>query len=242
MMKLAQLGLERSDLELVVAGHWVTVRTTAPQAGLDPLQSHVGRPGLWKVVADRADGLVRCEFDLLAALVDGSDVDADGGEALLADCLRWAAQTADGRRADGWEPPPRAEVESWIPAGGLSLQCGRFVRQGTLHHGPGRLALQFPVVLSVPETLSPPRRAWLRRMLLAAQLQWRMVRLEQPDGGAANAVVDLSGAPHAALPGLIETGLECLRCVVRWLEPADFVVDAAVASCAIEVCQCGLSP
>jgi len=242
MMTLAQLDWGRDDLELIAIGHWITVRTIAPQADIDPLRAHTGRPGPWRFVADPVDGLIRCEFDLPSALHSGEDNDADGGEELMADCLRWALRTADGQPVEKWEPPPRTEVESWIPPSGLSLQRGRWVRQGSVHHGPGRLALRFPVVLGVPATLSSSRRAWLRRLFLAAQTHWRMVRLEQTDDGATDAVVDLSGAPTAALPRLIETSLECLHCVVRWVEPADFVVDAAVASDALEVCQHGLNP
>jgi hypothetical protein len=151
-------------------------------------------------------------------------------------------QTLDGNVPEGWQSPPLEEVQSWIPRGGLTVQFGRVLRQGSLLHDQRRLAIRFPVVPVVPESLPGARRAWLREILVEAQTRARMARLGWTDSGGVAAEVDFSGAPRAALERLFVSGLTSVRWLVEWLEPADFIVDASLACRAFEVCPVRAEP
>jgi hypothetical protein len=231
------VGYRRDGLVFKTEGRWSTLQAAAAEADVAPLHGQLGRPGLWKPLP--GGGRPLSVFDLPhAALTAAADADEDEEAAAPFEaCLAWALATAEGRVPDGWAPPPRSEVESWLPPGGLTLQVGPFVRQGTLAHGPDRLALTFPVLPRIPDDLPESRRAWLAALLLDAQT-WRLVRVgltDAPGHRAAYAEVDLTGAPAAALECLMRTGLGALRWVVQWLVgPAAFLADGARACRALE--------
>lgn len=221
---------------LRVEGGWSTVRSAQPAPAADPLQGQLGKPGLWKWARDAGDaGPVRV-FDL-PPLAAGPDAEDEG--APLAACLEWAVATSHGRTPEGWRPPARSEVDGWARPAALTVQAGALVRQATVVHAPGRLALTCPVLTRVPESLPPARRAWLRELLTDAQDRWRMVRLGfggEPSAPAVLAEVDLSGCPPEVAECLFGAGLTALRWVVEWLaRPADFLADAARPSRALEV-------
>jgi hypothetical protein len=218
---------------------WSALRSAHPDDAADPLVGQLGQPGLWKWARDgNGAGFVRV-FDLppLALGRDGADAEDEGSP--LSACLEWALATAHGRLPDGWGPPPRAEVDGWAPPAALTVQAGPLVRQATVAHGPGRLALTCPLLTRVPEALPPARRAWLRELLLDGQDRWRMVRLGlsgEPHAPAVLAEVDLSGCPPEVAECLFGAGLAALRWVVEWLaRPIDFLADAARPSRALEV-------
>jgi hypothetical protein len=133
-------------------------------------------------------------------------------------------------------PPPKEEIESWLPEQALTLQVGALALQGALIHGQTRLAFDFPLVPRIPAHLPPARRAWLQVLLADGQRRWRMVRIGIQGDAEAHAEVDLSGAPHASLEPLARVGLDALRHVVSSLvEPADFLVHGAHGCRAVEV-------
>jgi hypothetical protein len=243
---LAELGFafadgrwRRNGTAFATDGRWSLLQTHTDATGFDPLKTKLGQPGLWKPLR-AGNGATLRVFDLPPSMfsADSDDTfsDAEPGWPVKA-CVRWALDTADGRLPDGWQSPPRAEVESWIPRGGLTVQFRSVLRQGSLHHGPDRLALRFPVVPRLPADLPAHRRAWLREILCDAQSRARMARLGVGAGGGIEAEVDLSGAPRSAVEGLFGMGLESLRWLVEWLEIADFVVSDAASACrAFEVC------
>lgn len=237
-----------NGVALQAGGEWWTLRTAAEGPGHDVLRGQLGRAGLWKLVTGpNGDGPGRV-FDLpksalhQAEWLDEFDED-DGATSPFEDALRWALDTARGRVREGWQPPSRAEVETWIPTASLTVETARFVRQGTLEHGAGRLALRIPIVPAIPTDLSAARKEWLREILIDAQDRWRMVRIGITERAGVDAEVDFSGAPHSVLPFVFAKGLESLRWTVRWLvESADFLVNASLACRAIEVCPTRAEP
>jgi hypothetical protein len=212
---------------------WPVLTTAKPLAGVDPLRGQLDRPGLWKLVRS-GDG-VRRVFEMPPpkhAPADDGDEPADPALA----CLSWALATAAGKLPDGWQPPPRHEVEAWLPANGLTVQAGSLVRQGELVHRPERLALRFPILTTIPADLPAARRGWLEEVLQEGQDRWRLVRVGLA-GEAAWAEVDLSGCPGPVLESLFRAGLGALRWVVEWLAgTAAFLADPAVGCRALEVC------
>ena len=209
---------------------WSELRATNGSPPPAPLREPLGTPGLWKWVADRR------VFDLPPAVIAPAEDEFGATTTPLGGCLEWALQTAAGKLPEGWQTPDRVEVESWIPRAGLTVQFGRVVRQGTLHHASGRLALRFPILPRVPADLSPNKHMWLEEILMDGQSRSRLVRIAFTTNGSVEAEVDLSGAPHAVIENLFRTGLESLRWIVEWLEPVDFLVDAGAACRAFEVC------
>ena len=236
-------GYRRNGLCVTFDQRWVTVGAKAePEA--DVLEGQRGRPGLWKTVTRQRPKRARREFHLpLSMILDGDAWADDGEEATdpLRACLDWAAATAGGDVPPGWNSPPREEVESWIPRRGLVIQSGPLLRQGSLIHAPNRLGLSFPIADELSEAISPARRQWLRRVLADAENRWRMVRIGMDAGEGEPAVcaeVDLTGAPHFVLEGLLRVGLDALKWVVLWsLWSVVFLCDAGVTCRAWEAAQ-----
>jgi hypothetical protein len=221
-------------------GRWSALRTNHDGPEYDPLTAPLGQPGLWKTLPANGSAAQRV-FDLPpVALADADDDDVlseVASEPPLKACLAWGMATAHGRLPEGWQAPSRAEVEAWIPDGGLTVQFRQIVRQGTLHHSQQRIAIRFPLVPRVPENMSEARRAMLRAVLCDGQSRVRMARIGVGPGGAIEAEVDLSGAPRGVLEGVVGSGLASLRWLVEWLEIADFIASDAASACrAFEVC------
>ena len=108
------------------------------------------------------------------------------------------------------------------------MKCGVHARQGELICEPGRLALKMPIVFSLPDELSESRDYWLRRLLIEAQDQWKMVCVGFNDShsGSVQAEVDLTGAPQTILADLVKIALTALHAAVAWVLPsAMFLVD-----------------
>ncbi|HYT92305.1 MAG TPA: hypothetical protein VEL76_26560 [Gemmataceae bacterium] len=235
-----ETGAYRRNGTLLTPGRgWVAVEENGENANGDPLTGQLGLPGLWRQI--RSGDRVRHVFELPeSALAAPPDPETESeNESPLRACIEWAVATATGGVADGWQPPPYAEVESWIPIGRLTMQCGPLLRQGELIHAPGRLALRFPIVSAIPADLPEVRREWLHELLADAQDRWRLVRVGLTvDETAALAEVDLTCCPHAVLEGLFKTSLDALRWVVEWLvKSADFLADTDVTCRAVEVCR-----
>jgi hypothetical protein len=220
-------------------GGWSVVRAARPAADADPLQGQLGQPGLWKWASEAGGAGTTRVFDLPPLAAGSGEADAEDERTRLTACLDWAVATSHGHLPDGWQPPPRADVDAWAPPLALTVQAGALVRQASVVYGPGRLALTCPVLTRLPEALPPERRAWLRELLVEAQDRWRMVRLGfagEPAAPAVLAEVDLSGCPAEVVENVFRAGLAALRWVVEWLaRPADFLADAARPSRALEV-------
>ncbi len=171
---------------------------------------------------------------------DGAD-DEDGaptaGRARSVAAIEWALATARrgparSRALDVWRPPARADVESWIPAGGLTVSADDALRQGTIVHEPVRLAIRFPIVARIPESLPPARAYWLRALVDDAHARWRMVRVGfagAPPSARVDAEVDLTGVPREIAEPLFRTSLDAIRWVVAWsVHSADLLVDSTI--------------
>jgi hypothetical protein len=215
---------------------WAVLQAVEPSPQDDPLRGQLGKPGLWKQAP--VEGRSVRVFDLpLAACSGRHGDDEDTAVSPLEACLRWALMTLDGKLPVGWQTPARDEVEGLIPQGGLTVQVGPFVRQGTLIHRPDRLAVSFPLLPRVSENLSANRMSWLRELLGDGQ-RCRMVRLGMTGGPtdlAVYAEVDLSGAPPGSVECLFKTGLDCLRWVVHELVgSAAFLADSSLVCRSLE--------
>lgn len=231
---------QRNGTTFQTDGRWSSLCRKCEPADLDPLHGQLGKPGLWKLITGHTGTPSHWAFDLPPGLFaerrDDDPMNDPQSAPLLQAGLEWSLATADGKIPDNWQPPPRDEVESWLPPFGLTVQRGKYVRQGTLQWGANMLALRFPIVAQVPADLPAARLAWLREVLLDGQSRTRMARVGFTESGSVEAEVDLRGAPHAVLEHLLITGLESLRWLVQWLEPADFLARAEAACRAVEVC------
>ena len=224
-----------------IDGNWPVLRTEACFEEADPLAGEVGKPGLWKVIkGDR--GLYRM-FDLPPSVltgVEGDDWEDEAtGSSRFGSVLTWALDTVKGDPPEGWDPPPLEDVEALIPPGWLTQRSGAHARQGELLHEPGCLALRFPIVQHVSESLPEHRLYWLRRLLLDAQAHWRLVRLGSEGdlhGSTVYAEVNLTGAPHAVISGMICLAVAALHAVLEWtVGPAVFLLDTRNEAQALEV-------
>ncbi len=207
--------------DMVVDTHaswWVFSAPAGPGESLS-------RPGLWKR-ADTAGRLLA--FDVPAGKLE---LTRDDMPALVA----WARACLDGTILDGTVRPTHASADvPHVEAGRLTARVGTFTCTGEVVAREGRLYVDFPLG-TVPEGLPPAARQWLAAMLEAAR-RLRMVRVETcSDSGAIHARVDLTGAPAAWLPGLLDEAVLCLRAVVERLLPGiTFLTTAGVKCQALE--------
>ena len=128
-------------------------------------------------VAPRGAQRARREFHVPLALIEGGDAWSDGrpdDAGPLQACLDWAAATAGGDVPPKWASPPREQVEAWVPSGGMAIQSGPLLRQGTLEYASNRLGLAIPIATEVSAEISPARRGLLRRVLADAELADRL--------------------------------------------------------------------
>ena len=217
------------------SGGWLVLETDGQTPPTDPLREPQPQLGLWKWI--EIGGHARRVFEIPAALVA-----ADEDEELVAEesqsldsFLQWALHSAANGIPPNWSPPARAQVESWLPAGALTVQAGALVRQGKLILSPERWALRCSILTEVPADLPEARAQWLRELAADAQSQWRMIRfgfLGESGSEALVAETDFTGAPHSEK--LFFTGLDGLKHAVTWLgEAAEILADATVASRAL---------
>jgi hypothetical protein len=227
------------EIRFRVRSGWGTFEShgTEHRGGL--LGPPLGRAGLWRDTVDGQGKKVLSVFELPPSVLARAGKDAEG----FAELAAWAMSTAGGKVARSWSPPDRQELERWLPDGALTLQVGAVARQGTVLREDRRLALRFPVVAKIPEDLPAARKEWLTELLVDGQCRWRLVRIGLTDRSEVQAEVDLTGAPRAALAELMLVGLDALRIVVSSLvEPADFLINGAGDSRALEVGPTGRRP
>jgi hypothetical protein len=244
---LIQPNLKRAlQFEVHRSAGWATL-LTGPIESRELLDPHPG-PGLWKRLSGHVTESVRLGFDLPLSAVESQPEDGpgDGADDQMAECLEWGEASLRGDVPPGWELPERAEVESWIGKGRLTVHAGTFVRQGSLILADGRMALQLPIVAADLRRLSAPRRRRLVSLLEDAQARWRLVRL-RADLGAdlvmVVAEVDLTGAPAGILPEMVACGLDGLHWVASWLMvSAGLLADASVSCRSWDLDLAGLAP
>jgi len=229
-------GLRTLDgLALKCEGNWLALVDRKPVLD-DPLASQLGAPGLWRVVPDRT-GLTRThDLPPLHGVEEVCDVDGAPSLAALTLFLGWATATRDSSGARDWTPPPCSEVESWLTPARLSVRSGALLARGQLVHEPGRLALVYPDLARVAETLSAARRSWLEDLLLDAQRRWRLVRFGiDAHTRGVRAEVDLTGVPAAWARPCVQLSLEALAWAVEWvLSSLSFLADTSATSQALE--------
>lgn len=204
-------------------GDWLAIVDPAPVRD-DPLPCRPGGAGPWRVVPD-GPGLARvCDLPLL-----------HGVQEALPRLLEWAAATRDGEVPAGWTPPPREDLDGGSASARLRVRAGAHLARGELVCAPGRLALVFAELASVPADLAPARRAWLEALLLDAQRRWHLVRLGLDARARVRAEVDLSGVPAPWARPFVQLSLAALARAVEWVLPSvAFLVDPGAPSGALE--------
>jgi hypothetical protein len=221
---------------------------TSPAAdSIDPLRDLHGSAGLWKFANTQWSGQFGREFHLPANVLKGDvPFDLQLERDPYAECFEWARATLHGHVPAAWSPPSNEQLAPLVAGGGLTLQAGPIIRQGTLVCRPDRLAIIFPIVTSVPAELSAVRRELLKELGIDAQNRWRMVRIGWRDAyeeRGLEAEVDLTGAPHSVLTELIVVAMDALRWVVRWsVNSAALLTDASVDCRAWQCCASGCYP
>lgn len=223
--------------------------------GAGATSDELGRPGLWRVV--RSGSALARRFDCPALLGreneagddPGLDALADGelrpeGEGLLVpdpgerarrmtEALRsWAAASADAALPVGWRAPDRAEAESWIDPGRLTVRAGAQVARGAFECSEDRLRLRFPELVAFDAALPAHRRAWLEALCVDAQSRWQLVRCGV-EAERLVAEVDLSGAPIELAPALVARALEALVFTVGWMLPACVLLADPAVTCGL---------
>jgi hypothetical protein len=207
-------------------GEWVTLESIAarqPVASCDPMDA----PGLWKPAG--AGCHPRRVFESLTAVILAEETEFDELEPRLTprSWLQWALDTAAGEVPAAWAAPAPNQLEEWVSPAALSLQRGAFVRQGAWVVRPDRLALEFPIIFTIPNDLDAARAAWLESLLREANQRWRLVRfgVVQSSGRRSLAArIDFTGAPRSQR--LFSTSLTALKYGAAWLgESAELLAD-----------------
>jgi len=218
-------------------GRWLQLETVTDPTPPDLIRD-LGRPGLWKHVAEGQAG--RRVFEIPAMAVcsdDEAEWNDEQTPATLDAFLAWALASEKDSVVPGWQPPARSLVESWLTPGALTVQAGPMVRQGSLVLTPERWAVRFLILPVVPADLPFVRRDWLRAVLSDAQTLWRLVRLGFASEGENLAVaceVDFTGAPPSE--NLFLAGVHGVRHVVASLaETVELLADATIASQALKL-------
>jgi len=214
---LPQLEIERDS-------SWAIIK-----AACQGTAGRAGAYGLWKPGGHGDDRLL---FEVPSSVCDAIEElsPSDPGGLVPGCVLAWARASLNNHVPDGWTPPPHDLVESWIPAGGLTLQVGAVLLQGELILNESRWALRWPIVPDIPPDLPPARACCLRDLAADGQHQCRMVRVflaANEVGSALEAEIDLTGAPQAE--PLFQACLDGLRHVALWLaETAELLADVDV--------------
>jgi hypothetical protein len=219
-------------ISFALDGRWVQLLTVTEPAPPEVIRD-LGRPGLWKHIAEGQAGCRVFEFPASAVATEEAVEDQDETAPLTPEAfLAWALTSAKDGIVLGWQPPSRQLVESWMSPGELTVQAGPLVRQGELILRPDRWAVRFLILPAVPPDLPFERRDWLRAVLSDAQTLWRLVRLgfvSEGENLAVAAEVDLTGSP--ASEHLFLAGVHGVRHVVATLaETVEMLADASVAS------------
>jgi hypothetical protein len=204
-----------------VDADWVIITGDGSSSEAGALEQ-LGAPGLWKVVTNKR--LPIKEFAVPLYLVDQMTTADDEPEDARFHCLRrvveWAMTTWPGSAPDTWIAPREEEISGWIRPDTMTVQCGDVASQGEIIRSEHRLALAFPIVASIAETLSPTRREKLKALLVDAHNTWRMTRVGfRSDGHTAQSAVveiDLTGAPREAMESLVRYSIGATQHVVRW--------------------------
>jgi len=223
-----------------IDGQWATLELHSEQPPRYPLNLASSPPALWKWVDDGSCPRRVFELPLTILSLEHHDEFAVAEQTPAFDaCLAWALETAQTKVAEDWQPPSRQLVESWIPQGQLTVQCGAFVRQGELIVDPTHCLVRFPILQTLPPDLPQARLRWLEELLHEAQNGWRMVRFgfaRNTDATPVIAELNFTGAPHHVIEHLLLTGLDGLRwAVIALVETAELLADTTIKSQALEI-------
>jgi hypothetical protein len=219
--------------------YWPVLEFDVPNTiKIDPLCcEQLGQPGLWKYVI--SDNMTKRRFDippdtLTLPLANSSERAVNS---VFKEFISWAILTADQK------PLPKSSyLPSWKEMGlsmnDFVIQYDRFIRNICLVNENQALALRLSLLSFVPK-LDKPRLGYLRRILIDAQNRWRLVRITLGHPGESiEAEINFSGAPGSILRILIQSGLNVLSSLCKWLiVSVDLLADASLQSNIFETCK-----
>ena len=226
--------ITRNGIRLTFDDQWIQLRSNLPLNISDPLNALMGESGIWKLITDK-DRQPRkvFEFPLFITTENIPDFEAldEEVQSPLAAVLKWAGDTLNGKQLNGWRCPSEEDMMNLLSPTGLTVQCGTYARQGELICQPKCLALRLPLIFNVCDNLPESHYYWLRNLLIDDQNRWKMIRIgfrRESSSTSVQAEVDLSGAPHSVLSGLLTVALAALHAVAAWVVPsAEFLVEHA---------------
>jgi hypothetical protein len=241
-LKRGKQGDTSGSIRLWFDGQWLQLVSESALNVSDPLVALMGDPGLWKFVTNKKGHLLKVfEFplDIVSERCPDPEESSDVAKSSLATIFQWARDTLNGQRLNGWHRPAGQELMELLAPRNLTVQCGRFARQAELICKPKRLALRLPLIFCVSDDLPDIHYAWLRKLLIDAQDRWKLVRIGFRDDSSKTAVqaeVDLTGAPHSVLAGLLSVASAALRAVATWVIPsAEFLAEQTTDIWALKV-------
>jgi len=224
----------RGSLVFRSSPQWFSLESDSERWPGDFLRGQLAQPGLWRWIPTGPRPVRIFEFPRAAVTqgIDDEGCDASEPQRVLDKLLLWAIASEHGAFPTGWTLPDAELLRSWLPAGGLTLQCGPLVHQGELIVDAQRWALRFPLFRELPTDLPPSRREWLEAVLTDAMTQWRMVRIGIEGENPKESVIletEFTGAP--LLERLFLAGLNAVRHVALWLaEVVELLAEATVAA------------
>ena len=233
-----RLAWTRDDVKITVRDGWLTLRQ--PGDNGQAAGGDLGRPGLWKHVAE-PDGSTSRTFDVplatLLARLDVAEVDGVDEERVVDESVQWALDTRQGQPVAEWETPTTRRLDEIVPKAALTLRAGANLGLVRFVTTPGRLAVRLPICRAAAE-LTEARRGWLERLLADAG-RLRMVRLGlRCDGGPGTTIeaeIDLSGAPPCVLDSVVHVAVDALRAVFSLLATTTtFIAEANCPSVALD--------
>ena len=179
-----------------------------------PLGTNPPGASLWRWLHEPG-GRHQRVFELPDFALDASTAASPIAEAVLA----WVQATRTAHPSP--QESPQVE-EGLLAPDELLVRWRDQVVRGEVVADPGRIAVDFPLVATLPEGLSPSRRAWALEQCRAAERAWRWVQLgiaEEDATAQVRASVDLTGAPADLVPTLAKVAAACLRAAVAWAIP-----------------------
>lgn len=223
-----------SDYLFEINGPWARLCVDEPH-GRSNNRAELGRAGPWKTCTSVATAKVHRVFEMPLSLPGSNGRVRQESDGHLREYVEWALQTRGGASPRSWTLPSRHIVDALITPQALTIESDSAVRQASVAYEPERFAIHAPVLHTIPEELSPARRAWLEALRSYAHNSWRLVRVGCDGCSSMRAEVDLSGIPDSVVEHLVPIALDALRTVVKWiLHPAELLADVRCECRAVE--------
>ena len=146
----------------------------------------------------------------------------------------WCGEAGEGNIPEDWSPPCQGELDHILTKDALTIRHNSLLREIKILDDK-----EYVLRLTLAEIegeLSPRRSEWLDAFLTAASAYWPLVHFGlTPDGRAAVAEVNFTGAPPEVLETLLQPALDSFRWIVAGLvETAEFIASPESESGVLE--------